>query len=64
MDHIGFLIECLQKLHEDGGLTVSWNSFVEVKKKDPLPPISTPSKVDDMRDGELLSLLLASSVKY
>ncbi|XP_060602074.1 uncharacterized protein LOC132755252 isoform X9 [Ruditapes philippinarum] len=40
-DHIKYLIECLQKVHEKGQDTISWSSFVDMRRtKTPLPPIS------------------------
>lgn len=39
-DHIKYLIDCLQKVHEKGQDNITWSSFVDIRRtKTPLPPI-------------------------
>lgn len=40
-DHIAYLLECLQKLQDQGVTSVKWNQFIDLKRKSPLPPISS-----------------------
>ncbi|KAL4219564.1 Adenylate kinase isoenzyme 5 [Mactra antiquata] len=40
-DHIKYLIDCLQKVHDKGQENITWSSFVDIRRtKTPLPPIS------------------------
>lgn len=40
-DHIKYLIDCLQKVHDKGQDNITWSSFVDIRRtKTPLPPIS------------------------
>ena len=55
-DHFDFLIECLHKAKDSGGMNaVHWNAFVDFKRTGaPLPPISPTkqkSATDDIDQG-------------
>lgn len=51
-DHIKYLIECLQKVHEKGQDTISWSSFVDMRRtKTPLPPISNGTARPSSKGG-------------
>ncbi|XP_067945692.1 adenylate kinase isoenzyme 5-like isoform X1 [Watersipora subatra] len=51
-DHLGYLIDCIQKVKDSGGNTVNWNAFAELKKSTALPPISvTPNHESSSEDS-------------
>ncbi|KAK6195177.1 hypothetical protein SNE40_000655 [Patella caerulea] len=39
-DHLDYLIECLKKVKADKKSHIAWDTFVDIKKRSPLPPIS------------------------
>lgn len=49
-DHLGYLMDCLQKVKDSGKNTVNWNAFVEFKRTNSLPPISATTQQDSSSD--------------
>ncbi|XP_071485994.1 adenylate kinase isoenzyme 5-like [Diadema antillarum] len=44
-NHIDYMLNCLNKVHSspDASASIKWNSFIEVKRTSPLPPIRPDS---------------------